>query len=205
MQYRELESALAKLIGVYPDKRPRFQARLKQLQRMGFPEGVNAGKSARADYRAEQLFKLAFVLELLQIGITPERAISFVRSWWDKIRRALLLADNSAGSIGIVFMPKDFGGLTQAGEAVDDEQIAWSSNGAAIISTLPGDEADLIDTAKSIAAEPRSVVLNVSRIWLEIMSEGVLPQEDADEVLADVEAWKGDTDMFGRRLYNVGS
>lgn len=202
MQYRELEAVLAKLIGVYPDRRPRFQARLKQLQRMGFPEGVNAGRSARAEYRADQLFKLAFVLELLQIGITPERAISFVQTWWDKIRRGLLLAGNTDQLVGIAFWPKDFGGFTH-GEDEADEKIAWTSNGSALVSTRPEDSSDLIDTATAMATEPRSVILNISRIWAEIVVNGDLPDEDVATLLSDIELWKTDADIYGRPLFNV--
>lgn len=200
MQYRELEAVLAHLIGVFPDKRPRFQARLKQLQRMGFPEGVNAGRNAKADYRAEHLFKLAFVLELLQIGITPERSISFVRSWWDKIRRGLLSAQRTDRTIGIVFWPKDFGGLTSAENVDENDQIAWSTNASSLITISENDQQDLFETAAALVSRPRSVILNVSRIWFEIMSPGQLPADVAQEIAADVDAWNSDRDIFGKAL-----
>ncbi|KHS43407.1 hypothetical protein NJ75_03716 [Novosphingobium subterraneum] len=193
MQFREVESVLAHLIGVFPDKRPRFQARLKQLQRLKFPDGVNAGKTARTDYRAEQIFKLALVLELLQAGITPERAISFVKTWWLKIRRGIVQVRNEPRPISIVFWPKDFGGLTDAG---DDEKLAWTSNGCALMTLDAADERDLLETAAVLTAQPRTVIINLSRIWHEIINGGALPESGVAEINADVAAWESDPSLM---------
>lgn len=187
MQFREVESVLAHLIGVFPEKRPRFQARLKQFQRLKFPEGANAGKTARADYRAEQVFKLAMALELLQVGITPERAINYAQSWWPKIRKGLIHARIRQAPTAVLFFPKDFGGLT---ESDDSEQVAWTSSGGALMTIDLANAQDTMETASILAHQPRTVIINLSRIWHEIMDSDVLSEEARAEMIADVDDWE---------------
>lgn len=201
MQFREVETALAHLIGVHPGKRPRFQARLKQLQRMGFPEGINAGKTARATYTGGHLFQMAVVLELLQIGITPERAIRFSRTWWDMIRKGLLLARATHGmAIGIAFHPKDFGGLTSSSEIEEDESVAWRSDGATLFSVDANDYEDAQSTAYQILMSPRAVTLNLSKIYTDTSAGLELGGTSHSEVMSEMDLWQTQSDIFGRPL-----
>lgn len=201
MQFREVETALAHLIGVHPEKRARFQALLKQLQRMGFPEGVNAGKTSRAAYNASHLFQLAVALEILQIGIAPERAIRFVRTWWDQIRKGLLLARAMQGVlIGIAFRPKDFRVLTSSGELEDDDLIAWTEDGSMVFSIDPSDTADAWATAHYILESPRAVTLNLSRIYGEICEGLGIGASSSSEIMSELDLWETQSDIFGRPL-----
>ncbi len=73
---------MAMLADVPESGRPAFQARLRHLRQLGTPEGVNTGKGTRAIYGAKQVFQMAYAVELLMLGITPERASSIVRDFW---------------------------------------------------------------------------------------------------------------------------
>lgn len=202
MQFRDLEAVLAHLIGVFPAKRPRFQARLKQLQRMGFPVGINVGKAARTEYTVEHLAQLAIVLELLQTGITPERAISFVRSWWDEIRRGLIAVKALDKVVGIAFAPKDFGGLQSSTSADDgDDKIAWTANGCSLIAVDFDDNNDFYSTARDLMLNSaRTVILNLSSIW-DMLFKGYA-ENDLDTLELDqaLVAWASEKDRFNRLI-----
>lgn len=92
LTYAQAEIVLAFVNGISPKRASAFRARLKQWQKAGFPEGINVGKGARAAYGAKQLFQLAFVLKLLQVGLTPERAQRVVLSGWPAIQDGILEA-----------------------------------------------------------------------------------------------------------------
>lgn len=48
--------------------------RLKHLKRLGFPEGVNIGRGKHFSYDGNAVFDLLIMFEMLQLGISPERA-----------------------------------------------------------------------------------------------------------------------------------
>jgi hypothetical protein len=73
-----VEGALAELHFIRPEKRVAFKARLKHLQRLGFPPGVNTGTGRAANYQGQHLFLLGLAFELLQLGLTPERVIKVI-------------------------------------------------------------------------------------------------------------------------------
>jgi hypothetical protein len=72
--------------GVHPTRASSLESRIKQWQKMGFPEGVNVGRGVKAQYGATQLLQLMLLLKLLTVGLTPERAITVVRKGWPLLR-----------------------------------------------------------------------------------------------------------------------
>lgn len=74
-----VEGVFASLHNIRDDKRVAFRARLKHLQRLGFPPGVNTGTGKRAEYHGQQIFLLGLALEMLQLGLTPERATHVIQ------------------------------------------------------------------------------------------------------------------------------
>lgn len=75
LSYRELEDFLAEIHCVAPEKRTALKGRLKHFQRLGWPAGTNQGKGARVQYGIGQTMCLAVGLEMLQLGLTPERVV----------------------------------------------------------------------------------------------------------------------------------
>lgn len=68
--------------GIRPDKGETFRSRLKQWQKMGFPEGTKVGKGVKASYGALQILQLVLLVKLLRIGLTPERAQNVIKVGW---------------------------------------------------------------------------------------------------------------------------
>lgn len=73
--YRELEDFLAEIHRVAPEKKTALKGRLKHFQRLGWPAGTNKGKGARVNYGIGQTMCLAIGMEMLQLGLTPERVV----------------------------------------------------------------------------------------------------------------------------------
>lgn len=73
--YRELEDFIAEIHKVALDKRTALKGRLKHFQRLGWPAGTNKGKGARVNYGIGQTMSLAIGMEMLQLGLTPERVV----------------------------------------------------------------------------------------------------------------------------------
>ena len=89
LSFGQVVDVLSEANGLSSSRRERFISRLKQWQKMGFPQGVNVGKGARADYGAKQLFQLAFLMRMLALGLTPERAQSILKTAWDRVQDAI--------------------------------------------------------------------------------------------------------------------
>lgn len=75
LSYGELEDFLAHIHHVAPEKRTALKGRLKHFQRLGWPAGTNKGKGARVEYGIGQTMCLAMGMEMLQLGLTPERVV----------------------------------------------------------------------------------------------------------------------------------
>jgi hypothetical protein len=200
LPFGKVSDALASLIGVASGREDRFQARLKQLQRMGFPPGVNVGRYAKARYDGSQLLQLAVALELLQVGLSPERATKTVLKWWDGIRRAVVAArDHPATLVATAFMPKDFGGLTSATTSEDD-RIAWTGDGLITFRFSGKDDPDIASDLTHLLTAPRAVIINVSRIVAELDDALVKQGVGSGTIWSEVDGWRNEIDWSGRRI-----
>lgn len=88
--------------GIAPAKLGSLTSRMKQWQKMGFPEGTRGvGKGAKAEYGAAQVFQLMLMMKFLRLGITPERAKSIIEDGWNAfchgIVHALISQANADG------------------------------------------------------------------------------------------------------------
>ncbi|MEG8045771.1 hypothetical protein QP175_05800 [Sphingomonas aerolata] len=90
LTFAQAQFALAFVSQISPKRADAFEARLKQWQKMGFPEGVNVGRGVRASYGATQVHQLLFMMKLLQVGLTPERAQKVVISGWPAFKDAIV-------------------------------------------------------------------------------------------------------------------
>lgn len=89
LSYRQLEATLAAHLRIKPDRIGTFRARIKQLQRLEFPSGVNIGRGAKMIYGADHLVKLAFAFELIGAGFPAMLATTVTESNWRKIGAAV--------------------------------------------------------------------------------------------------------------------
>tara|TARA_R110001599_G_scaffold193040_1_gene388724 strand:+ start:8605 stop:9270 length:666 start_codon:yes stop_codon:yes gene_type:complete len=72
--FSEVEEALAVTYDIDESKRLAFRARLQHLQKLKFPAGLNTGRGRAATYTVGHIYLLAVALELLQLGLSPDRA-----------------------------------------------------------------------------------------------------------------------------------
>jgi hypothetical protein len=92
LAYADVEGVLARLNRIADEKRTAFRARLKHLQRLGFPAGANTGTGKRAVYDADMLFQLVMAVELIQCGLPPKLIVSVLTHNWTATQHGLLFA-----------------------------------------------------------------------------------------------------------------
>jgi len=88
LSYRQLELILAAYLSVHPDKIGTFRSRMKQLQRLEFPAGVNIGRGVRMTYNAEHLLQLAVAFEVIGTGLAAKAATDLVSGYWERFQAA---------------------------------------------------------------------------------------------------------------------
>lgn len=102
MSYRQLEVILAAFLSVHPERLGTFRSRLKQLQRLEFPDGVNIGRGTRMTYGATHLLQLAVAFELIGTGMPAKTATETVNAYWPRFKaafgRAYRWMDNGEGN-----------------------------------------------------------------------------------------------------------
>lgn len=109
--FSEVEEALARLNFIAQEKRSAFSNRLKNMQRKGFPSGVNTGRGRAADYRPEHLVQLALALELITFGYSPEKAIEAVTISLEEIAAGVYRATDFDETIICNFRPRGLSDL----------------------------------------------------------------------------------------------
>lgn len=85
LSYRQLETTLVAHLSINPDRVPTFRSRIKQLQRLEFPSGVNVGRGTKMIYTGTHLFKLATAFELIGAGLPAQLATGLVERHWAQI------------------------------------------------------------------------------------------------------------------------
>ena len=84
-----LEHALTRYFEVLPEDTARFRARIKQLQRLEFPSGVNVGRGVKMPYSTEHLLKLVLAFELIDNGMTAKPATLLIEGMWGRFRAGI--------------------------------------------------------------------------------------------------------------------
>lgn len=105
LSFASVEHTLARGMGVLADDLPKFRARIKQLQRLGFPEGVNVGRGVRMPYELVHLIQLAVAFELLDCGLPAKFVTESVARGWDRISYGVWAAvSHRVGSTDRVYL-----------------------------------------------------------------------------------------------------
>jgi hypothetical protein len=78
LTFAQVEKALALTHNIADGRRSAFSSRLKHLQKLKFPPGINTGRGRAATYSVGHLFLLGVALELNQLGLSPERAADVI-------------------------------------------------------------------------------------------------------------------------------
>lgn len=121
LRFNQVERMLHQLHAIGPGKHAAFRSRLQHIQRLGFPAGANTGRGRPAAYSAGQIMSLAIAVELLQLGMSPERAVAAlsVEDFPAAIGLALLKFPRTDGwsDAFLLFQPNSLAGLTEDGPA----------------------------------------------------------------------------------------
>ena len=92
LTFAQAQFVVSTVAGIASEKSETFQSRLKQWQKMGFPEGTRVGRGTKAEYGALQIFQLVILVKLLRVGMPPERAQKVVTSAWPALRGGIVEA-----------------------------------------------------------------------------------------------------------------
>ncbi|MGB3791285.1 MAG: hypothetical protein WA978_00970 [Sphingopyxis granuli] len=118
MSFATLEATLAVHFGIRPDDYGKFRARIKQLQRLGFPPGVNVGRGTKFEYSIENFLQLAVAFELMNCGLTGKLVTDIVVEHWPKIASGIWMAHErdpngnwSADGLPCVYLDLEVRGL----------------------------------------------------------------------------------------------
>jgi len=185
LTFAQLKTTLASHLKVDGLKLDKFQMRLKQLQRLGWPRGVNNGRKMRVSYTAQQLLELAFIFELIELGLSPERATGLVEFWWDSVRGAFLLARDKPFPVVLAFLRGDFAGLL-----AEKDRIIPVEEAIAIIGIDPDDSAKELRTALALIATSRASLINVSEVLSGLTTGMKKTGVESSFVWAQTEVWR---------------
>src|SRR5262245_54638245 len=85
--YKMVLFALAELHGIAPEI---LGSRFGAFQRGGLL-GKQPGRGARLEYGADELHRVVFAFELVQLGTSPTTVLWLVREFWDKRLREIFI------------------------------------------------------------------------------------------------------------------
>ena len=94
LTYKQLEQILRQYFDIASPKVSTFRSRIKQLQRLKFPPGVNVGRGAKMVYSAEQLFQLTTAFELLNNGFPAATATDLLSEYWGNFSDAFAIKES---------------------------------------------------------------------------------------------------------------
>ncbi len=92
LSFADLEMLLITSMQIDQERRATFVSRLKQWQKMNFPEMERVGKGSRAVYSLEHVFQLQTLIRLLELGLSPERGIGLIKRHWPGLRLGYVAA-----------------------------------------------------------------------------------------------------------------
>lgn len=122
LTFAEAHFIISMVAGISAEKGETFRSRLKQWQKMGFPEGTKVGRGVKAQYGAVQIFQLVLLVKLLRIGLTPDRAQRVITTGWTRFMggftEALICMANGADHLHYFLIQLDaLSDLTTSGGA----------------------------------------------------------------------------------------
>lgn len=90
LSFGDVEAILADVHGIASAKRTAFQARLKNMLRLGFPGYEGSGRGKRGRFGAFDLATLAVAVELSQLGLAPAHATKVMIDHWGTVSEAVM-------------------------------------------------------------------------------------------------------------------
>lgn len=183
-----MERAVAAVLGVGRVGMPMLRARLRHIQRLGFPPGTASGRAGRADYRLSDVYAVAFAFRLVDAYVPPAAALGTVVSWWPELARPFLASAAAADrrrwaeqptplrpDTLVVLRPRAMSSLSDHG---GEERAGIDQGGmvplAATPDTIAGRIAQEVDGLRSA-----SIVVDAAGLY-EALMEALDGEEEAD-------------------------
>lgn len=114
VEVAELVSVLRHVHGLDARQDHAVRARLKHLQRLGFPKGRPQGRGVRTTYDLDEVIKIAAVFELVAVGLSSTLAVDAVRRGWDDIGDLVAEALGGARQVRLIeIRPREMRGVGQ--------------------------------------------------------------------------------------------
>lgn len=113
---------LAGVMAIGEGRETAFLGRFQHLQRLRLIEGINPGRGKAAEYQAHHFVIIALAMHMLQLGLTPERAVNVIKSNKDRVHLAISLAVGDGDKI----MPSVLWFDAAALSASSDEDYDWA-------------------------------------------------------------------------------
>lgn len=200
LTYQQIEDVLVRLHDVDDTKRGALRGRFKHFQRLGWPEGANVGKGRRVGYDLRQSLSIVVAFELLQFGLTPERAVTLLQRMKAILPVGFLTGlrmdvSNPSHSY-VVFDPAALHGLRD--DPVEEElnwgaQTMWLTTTSGIRKLLGEHNWALVNTRQailnltSVLVHFQNVMRGLNRhLSDDILEEALLEWKRAEEKLRDM-------------------
>lgn len=198
LTFNQVEAVFTRRFDMPESKAVAFRGRLQHLQRLNFPTGVNTGRGTKARYGWIQIIQLMMVLDLIDVGLTPDVAAKSVKKSTDELVDAICEIISS------------FEGAETLARAVRKARCPSTLTRIVIVSTFAltyprsgGKEAlfEILTSAgfanrllKDPAVEPAGAFVNLgSRMMLVAQIISGIVGVDLVEVAIDLLSWGRDT------------
>lgn len=161
LTFGQLEACASHIARVAEEKRYTFQSRLKQWQKMGFPSGTKVGRGTKVKYTLTHLLQIVLMMQLLRMGLTPERSIKMVNKGWPQFRQGLVeaidhIAEEEPVIMYAVVTVNALGELEGWAKTVEETVSVYITNDAELTALYYGiNEADEDDEAAVKAEEEK--------------------------------------------------
>lgn len=163
--------------------RTKFQARLKNYLRLGFPEGLVEGRGRAAKYLPQHVFQLELALQFAELGVAPFRAVQALKRHMPSITAALVYSlkgdddpvDDDFKPVILYFDPNALGEL---GETDSDFPIPFGFG-----------QVDKISLEHWVANERgiRLSIINITGVLT--LLDAHLPEADLEEFFDKLVEW----------------
>jgi len=134
-----LLDALGEALGVQARGKTAFLGRFQHLQRLHLVQGINPGRGKSAEYQAFQMLVIALAMQMLQLGLPPERVVRLLHDNRQTVERSLIEAvptpDDLAPSV-IFYDPAVLSVLGDGAEAVPFVDQTFDCAGAETLSAM---------------------------------------------------------------------
>ncbi|GBH29689.1 hypothetical protein [Sphingobium xenophagum] len=183
LTFAQVASILEFVHAIHAQHSDAFRARLKHLQRLGFPSGINTGKGKAAEYNWREIIMLAVALQLIELGLAPEKAKLICADNEFGILRAFaktILAPDADDYYFLLIYSSSFDHLRS-----EEEEKSTSIN------ILPLKEVRSLFTRDPFFSRIVMINLNTLFAWLRVGPVTAGIEKSGHQMLRSLEKWAG--------------